>query len=102
MQEVCWTLQLHCCYLAKHLPTGGPATTLAQPVEEPEQWEHVNGGGPGEDDVNAANQEQADGEKPAGADLIGHHTTDELADGVGHGLATGDQACRGIRRLQSK
>lgn len=73
---------------------------MAQPVDEPEQWEHVDGGGPGEDDVDASNQEEANGEKPAGADLIGHHATDELADGVGHGLAAGDQACRGATMLE--
>lgn len=91
-------LQLY--YLAKHLSTRRPATTLAQAIDEPEQWEHVNSGGPGEDNVDAPNQEQTNREKPAGAYLIGHHTTDELADRVGHGLATGDQACRETTRLQ--
>lgn len=88
------------CYLAKHLSTRRPAATLAQAIDEPQQREHVNSGGPGEDDVDAPDQEQTNRKKPPSAYLIGHHPTDELADGVGHGLATGDQACRKTKRLQ--
>lgn len=81
-------------YLAQNFPTGGPATALTQTIDEPEQWEHGHGGGPGEGNVDAPNYEEADGEKPAGADLIWQHATDELADGIGHGLTAGDHTCR--------
>lgn len=87
------------CYLAQHLPTRGPAAALTQAVDEPEEWEHGNGGGPGEGYVDAPHQEQADGEKPAGADLIRQHATDKLTDGIGHGLTAGDQTCRGITKV---
>lgn len=67
---------------------------MSQAVNEPQQREHGHGGRPGEDYVDASHHEKANGEKPAGADLVGEHATDELTDGVGHGLAAGDQTCR--------
>lgn len=81
-------------YLAQHFPTRGPAAALSQAVYEPEQGEHGDSGGPGEGHVDAPHHEEADGEEPAGADLIRQHAADELTDGVGHGLAAGDHTCR--------
>lgn len=86
-------------YLAQHLSTWGPATALSQAIDEPEQWEHGHSGGPGEGYVDAPHQKEANGEKPAGADLIRQHTADELTDGVGHGLAAGDHTCTDTRRV---
>lgn len=89
-------------HLAQHLPTRGPATALSQAVDEPEQREHGYSGGPGEGDVDAPHQEEADGEKPAGADPIRQHAADELTDGIGHGLAAGDQTCRDTMKVTIK
>lgn len=72
---------------------------MSQTVDEPEEREHGNGGGPGEGYVDAPHQEEADGEKPAGADLIRQHATDKLTDGIGHGLTAGDQTCGGIVKV---
>jgi len=80
-------------YLPEDLPTGGPAAALAEAVDEPQQGEHGHGGGPGERHVDAAHQEEPDGEEPAGADLVRQNAADELADRIRHGLAAGDQAC---------
>lgn len=90
------------CYLAQHFSTRGPAAALAQPVEEPEQGEHGDGGGPGEGHVDATHQEEADREEPAGADLVRQHAADELTDGVRHGLAAGDQTCRDTMKVTVK
>lgn len=81
-------------YLAEHFPTWGPATALSQAIDEPQQGEHGYSRGPGEDHIDAPYQEKANGEKPAGADLIWQHAADELTDGIGHSLAAGDQTCR--------
>ena len=70
-------------YLTQHPSAGGPAQALAEAVEEPEAREDGHGGGPGEQHVDAPHQEQADGEEPAGADLVRQHAADELTDGVG-------------------
>lgn len=79
-------------YLAQHPATGGPAKTLAQTIEKPQGREGSHSGGPGEDHVDASNHAQANGEEPSGADLVRKHTTDELTDSVGQGLAAGDHA----------
>lgn len=81
-------------YLAQHPSAGGPAQALAEAVEEPECREDGHGGRPGEHHVDASHQEQADGEQPAGADLVRQHAADELTDGIGQGLAAGDHAWR--------
>lgn len=67
---------------------------MSQAIDEPEQWEHSYSGGLGEGDVDSTDQEQTYGEQPAGADAVWEHTADELADGIGHGLAAGDQTCQ--------
>lgn len=86
-------------YLAQDLPTWGPATTLSQAVDEPEQAEHGYSGRLGEGDVDPTHQEQADGEEPTGADPVREHTADELTEGVGHGLAAGYQTCQEGQKL---
>lgn len=67
---------------------------MSQSIDEPEQGEHGDGGGLGEGDVDSTHQEQTYGEQPAGADAVREHTADELADGVGQGLAACDQTCQ--------
>lgn len=79
-------------HLSQHPAAGGPAQTLTQTVEEPESREDGDGGRPGEDHVDASHHEQANGEEPAGADLVREHAADELADSVGQGLAAGDHS----------
>lgn len=67
---------------------------MSQAVDEPEQGEHGYSGGLGEGDVDSTHQQQTYGEQPAGADAVREHPADELADGIGHGLAAGDQTCQ--------
>lgn len=67
---------------------------MSQAIDEPEQGEHGYSGGLGEGDVDSTHQEQTYGEQPAGADAVREHTADELADGIGHSLAAGDQTCQ--------
>lgn len=81
-------------YLAEDLPARRPSTTLSQSVNEPQEWEHGDRGGPGENHVDASDHKEADGEKPAGTDLVWQHAADEFTDGVGHRLAASDQAWR--------
>lgn len=77
-------------YLAQHSAAGRPAQALAQAVEKPQCREDSDGGRPGEDHVDASHHAQANGEEPAGADLVRKHATDELTDSVGQRLTTGD------------
>lgn len=79
-------------HLTQHSAAGGPAEALAQTVEEPQGREGSNGGGPGEENIDASHHKQTNGEEPAGADLVREHTADELTDSVGQGLAAGDHA----------
>lgn len=79
-------------YLAQHPAAGRPAEALAQAVEKPQGREDGDSGGPGEDHVDASHHEQANGEEPAGADLVWKHATDELTDSVGQRLTAGDHA----------
>lgn len=79
-------------YLAQHPAAGRPAQALAQAVEEPQAGEDGDGGGPGEDHVDASHRAQANGEEPAGADLVRKHAADELTDSVGQRLTAGDHA----------
>lgn len=79
-------------YLAQHPAAGRPAEPLAQTVEKPKGREDSHRGGPGEDHVDASHHAQANGEEPAGADLVRKHATDELTDSVGQRLAAGDHA----------
>lgn len=67
---------------------------MSQAIEEPEQGEHGYSGGLGEGNIDSTHQEQTYGEEPAGADAVREHTADELANGIGHGLAAGDQTCQ--------
>ena len=85
-------------YLAQHPAARGPPEALSQPVEEPQGGEGGDGGGPGEDHVDASHRAQADGEEPAGADLVRKHAADELTDSIGQRLAAGDHAWRKRRR----
>lgn len=82
-------------YFAQDLPAGRPAQPLGQAVEEPEPGEGGDGGAPGEDHVDQAHHQEAGGEEPAGAQLVGEDAADELADGVRGGLAAGDETCGG-------
>lgn len=79
-------------YLAQHPAAGRPAETLAQTVEKPQGREGSDGGGPGEDHIDASHHAQANGEEPAGADLVRKNATDELTDSVGQRLTAGDHA----------
>lgn len=79
-------------HLSQHPATGRPAQTLTQAIEEPQAGEDGHGGGAGEEHIDASHHEQANGEEPAGADLVREHAADELADGVGQGLAAGDHS----------
>jgi len=79
-------------YLAQHPAAGRPAEALPQAVEKPQAREDGDGGGPGEDHVDASHHAQANGEEPAGADLVRKHATDEFTDRVGQRLTTGDHA----------
>lgn len=79
-------------HLAQHSATGGPAEALAQTIEEPQGREGGDGGGPGEEHIDASHHKQANGEEPAGANLVRQHAADELTDRVGQGLAAGDHA----------
>lgn len=81
-------------YLSQRFSTGGPAAALSQTVEEPEKREHRHSWRPGKDYIDPPNHKKADGEEPAGTDLIRQHTADELADGIGHGLTAGDHSWR--------
>lgn len=90
-----WCTGLWLRYLAQHPATGGPAQSLAQAIEKPQGTEDRDGGGPGEDHVDASHHAQANGEEPAGTDLVWKHATDELADSVGQRLAAGDHAWAG-------
>lgn len=79
-------------HLAQHSATGGPAKALAQAVKEPQGREGGDSGGPGEEHIDASHHKQANGEEPAGADLVRQHAADELTDSIGQGLAAGDHA----------
>lgn len=78
-------------HLPQDLPAGRPAEPLSQPVEKPEPGEGGHGGAPGEEHVDQTHQQEAGREEPAGAQAVGQDTTDELTDGVGCGLAAGDE-----------
>lgn len=82
-------------YFSQYLPAGWPAQPLGQSVEEPEPSEGRDGGAPGEDHVDQAHHQQAGGEEPAGAHLVGEDAANELADGIGRRLAAGDETCGG-------
>ena len=79
-------------YLAQHPAAGRPAEALAKTVDKPEGREDSHSGGPGEDHVDGSHHAQANGEEPAGADLVRQHATDELTDSVGQRLTAGDHA----------
>lgn len=79
-------------YLVQHPATWGPPQALTQAIDEPETRENGHSGGPGEDHVDGTHHEQANGEEPAGTDLIRQHTADELAYSIGQRLATSDHA----------
>lgn len=57
-------------HLAQHPATGGPAQALTQTIEEPESREDSDGGGPGEEHIDASHHEQTNGEEPTSADLV--------------------------------
>lgn len=80
-------------HLAQDLGAGRPAQPLRQPVEEPEPGEGGNAGAAGEQHVDQPHHEQPRREQPAGARPVRHDAADELADGVGGGLAAGDETC---------
>lgn len=79
-------------YLAQHPAAGRPTQALAEAIEKPQNRERSNSGGPGEDHIDASHHKQTDGEEPAGTDLVGKNTTDELTDSVGQRLTAGDHA----------
>lgn len=87
-----WYTGLWLGYLAQHPAAGRPAEALAQTIEKPQGWEDSNSGGPGEDYVDTSHYAQANGEEPAGADLVRKNATDELTDSVGQRLTAGDHA----------
>lgn len=87
-----WYTSLWLWYLAKHSATWRPTQALAQAVEEPKGREDSDRRGPGEDHVDASHHAQANGEEPAGTDLVRQYSADELADSVRQRLAAGDHA----------
>ena len=82
----------HSAHLAQHPATGRPPEALTEAVKKPQGREDSNSGGPGEEHVDASHHEQANGEEPAGADLVRKHAADELTDSVGQRLTAGDHA----------
>lgn len=87
-----WFTEMQVMYLAQHPSTGRPAQALSQTVQKPQGREDGNSGGPRENYVDASHHEQANGEEPAGADLIRKHAADELTDSIGQRLTAGDHA----------